>query len=48
VPRILVHLAEADSGGRGAAPKPGVAPEEPTESSGAEREQPGEPDGFEG
>jgi S-DNA-T family DNA segregation ATPase FtsK/SpoIIIE len=49
VPRILSHLAEADGGGGGSsAPKPAAAPEEPLDSSGAELEQPGEPDGFEG
>ncbi len=49
VPRILAHLAEADgSGGGSSAPKPAAAPEEPLDSSGAELEQPGEPDAFEG
>ncbi len=51
VPRILAHLAEADGSGGGggsSAPKPAAAPEEPLDSSGAELEQPGEPDAFEG
>jgi S-DNA-T family DNA segregation ATPase FtsK/SpoIIIE len=47
VPRILAHLAEAESGGGGAAPKPAPAPEEPPESSGAEFDEPGETDAFE-
>jgi S-DNA-T family DNA segregation ATPase FtsK/SpoIIIE len=49
VPRILAHLAEADSGGGSAAPKPAAAAEEaPPDSSGAEPEEPGEPDVSEG
>jgi DNA segregation ATPase FtsK/SpoIIIE, S-DNA-T family len=50
VPRILAHLAEADSaggGGGGSAPKPAAAPEEPLDSSAAELEEPGGPDAFE-
>jgi S-DNA-T family DNA segregation ATPase FtsK/SpoIIIE len=48
VPRILAHLAEADSGGGSAAPKPAAAPQEPLDSSGAELEEPGQPDVSEG
>jgi DNA segregation ATPase FtsK/SpoIIIE, S-DNA-T family len=51
VPRILAHLAEADGaggGGGGSAPKPAAAPEDPLESSGAELDEPGEPDAFQG
>jgi S-DNA-T family DNA segregation ATPase FtsK/SpoIIIE len=51
VPRILAHLAEADGaggGGGGSAPKPAAAPEDPLKSSGAELDEPGEPDASEG
>ncbi len=51
VPRILSHLAEADGGGGGggsAASKPPAAPQAPLDSSGAELDEPGAPDVFEG
>ncbi|MGH2891815.1 MAG: DNA translocase FtsK, partial [Solirubrobacteraceae bacterium] len=48
VPRILAHLAEADSGGVGAAPKPAPAPEEPRDASGAELDEPGDTDASQG
>ncbi len=48
VPRILAHLAEADGGsGGGSAPKPAAAADEPLDSSGAEPDEPGEPEAFE-
>ncbi len=48
VPRILAHLAEAESGGSGSASKPAPAPEEPSGPSGAEADEPGQPDDFPG
>jgi S-DNA-T family DNA segregation ATPase FtsK/SpoIIIE len=48
VPRILAHLAEADSSSGGASPKPAPAPEPPPDSSATELEELGGTDVTEG